>query len=86
MLAGFFRKATSGKWRRIERTGPQSVKTLSPLSLSVDREGLYIKTKERFVDVWGVFIPREDSEKYREEKTMPSYKRIVNGVYKFYAG
>ncbi len=68
-----------------EEEWPESIKALSPLSLSVDREGLYIKMKERFVDVWGIFIPREDSEKYLEKKTMPSYNRIVKGIYKFYA-
>jgi hypothetical protein len=30
----------------------------------VNHEGLYILTKKRFVEGWGVFIPREDSEKY----------------------
>ena len=28
----------------------------------------------------------EDSEKYLEKTTMPSYNRIMKGIYKFYAG
>jgi hypothetical protein len=67
-----------------EEEWPESIKALSPLSLSVDREGLYIKTKQRFIEVWGVFIPREDSEKYLEKRTMPRYNRIVKGIYKFH--
>ena len=69
-----------------EEEWPKSIKALSPLSISADTEGLYITTKKRFVDVWGVFIPREDSKKYLENTTMPSYNRIVKGIYKFYAG
>jgi hypothetical protein len=65
---------------------PESIKTLSPLSLSVDSEGLYIKMKERFVDVWGIFIPREDSEKYLEKTNMPTYNKIVKCIYRYYAG
>jgi hypothetical protein len=64
---------------------PSSIKALSPLSLWVNREGLYILTKKRFVEGWGVFIPREDSEKYLKKTTMPSYDRIVKGIYTFYA-
>jgi hypothetical protein len=33
-----------------EKEWPESIKALSPLSLSANREGLYIKTKERFVE------------------------------------
>ena len=80
------RKYPEGALLIYEEEWPESIKALSPLSVSADREGLYIKTKERFVDVWGVFIPREDSEKYLEETNMPSYNRIVKGIYKFYAG
>jgi hypothetical protein len=65
---------------------PESIKALSPLSLWVNGEGLYITTKKRFVDIWGIFIPREESEKYLDKTTMPSYNRIVSGIYKFYAG
>jgi hypothetical protein len=79
------KKYPEGEFIIHEEEWPESIKALSPLSLSVDREGLYIKTKERFVDVWGIFIPREDSEKYLEI-TIPSYKRIVKGIYKFYFG
>jgi hypothetical protein len=68
-----------------EEEWPESIKALSPLSLWATREGLYITTKERFVQGWGIFIPREDSEKYIEKTTMPSYKRIVKGIYRFYA-
>ena len=64
---------------------PESIKALSPLSLWVNQEGLYILTKKRFVEGWGVFIPREDSEKYLEKTTLPSYDRVVKGIYKFYA-
>jgi len=67
-----------------EEEWPESIKALSPLSLWVNNEGLYILMKKRFVEGWGVFIPREDSEKYLEETTIPSYDRIVKGVYKFY--
>jgi hypothetical protein len=79
------KKYPEGEFIIHEEEWPESIKALSPLSLSVDREGLYIITKERFVDVWGIFIPREDSEKYLEI-TIPSYKRIVKGIYKFYFG
>lgn len=64
---------------------PESIKSVSPLSLSANREGLHIRTKERFVESWGIFIPREDSDKYSEQASMPLYDRIVDGVYKFYA-
>jgi len=80
------KKFPEGAFLIHEEEWPESIKALSPLSLSANREGLYIKTKERFVDVWGVFIPREDSDKYLEKTTMPSYNRIVKGIYKFYAG
>jgi len=65
---------------------PESIKALSPLSLSANHEGLYIKMKERFVDVWGIFIPREDSEGYLEKTNMPIYNKIVKCIYKYYAG
>jgi hypothetical protein len=52
---------------------PESIKALSPLSLWVNHEGLYILTKKRFVEGWGVFIPREDNERYLENPTMPPY-------------
>ena len=68
-----------------EEEQPESIKALSPLSLWVNHEGLYILMKKRFVEGWGVFIPREDSEKYLEKTTIPSYDRIVKGIYKFYA-
>ena len=68
-----------------EEERPESIKALSPLSLWVNDEGLYILTKKRFVEGWGVFIPREDSEKYLEKTTMPGYRRIAKGIYKFYA-
>jgi len=68
-----------------EEEWPESIKALSPLSLWVNHEGLYILTKKQFVVGRGVFIPREDSEKYLEKTTMPSYNRIVKGIYKFYA-
>lgn len=68
-----------------EEEWPESIKALSPLSLWVNQEGLYILTKKRFVEGWGVFIPREDSEKYLEKTTLPSYDRVVKGIYKFYA-
>ena len=61
------KKYPKGSFLIPEEEWPESIKALSPLSLSVDREGLYIKTKERFVDVWGVFIPKEDNEKYLEK-------------------
>jgi len=64
---------------------PASIQALSPLSLSANREGLHIRTKERFVESWGIFIPREDSEKYSEQASMPLYDKIADGVYKFYA-
>ena len=64
---------------------PESIKALSPLSLWVNHEGLYILTKKEFVVGRGVFIPREDSEKYLEKTDIPSYDRIVKGIYKFYA-
>ena len=80
------KKYPKGSFLIPEEEWPESIKALSPLSLSADREGLYIKTKERFVDVWGVFIPKEDSEKYLEKTTMPSYNRIEKGIYRFYAG
>ncbi len=68
-----------------EEEWPESIKALSPLSLWVNNEGLYFLTKKQFVIGRGVFIPREDSEKYLEKTTMPSYSRIVKGIYKFYA-
>jgi hypothetical protein len=68
-----------------EEEWPESIKALSPLSLWVNHEGLYILTKKQFVVGRGVFIPREDSEKYLAKTTMPSYSRIVKGIYKFYA-
>ena len=68
-----------------EEEWPESIKSLSPLSLWVNKEGLYILTKKRFVEGWGVFIPREDSEKYLEKSTIPGYDRIVKGIYIFYA-
>ena len=68
-----------------EEEWPESIKALSPLSLWVNQESLYILTKKRFVEGWGVFIPREDSEKYLEKTTLPSYDRVVKGIYKFYA-
>jgi hypothetical protein len=68
-----------------EEEWPESIKALSPLSLWVDREGLYILTKKRFVEGWGVFIPREESEKHLEKTTIPSYSRVAKGIYKFYA-
>ena len=80
------KKYPKGSFLIPEEEWPESIKALSPLSLSADREGLYIKTKERFVDVWGVFIRKEDREKYLEKTTMPSYNRIVKGIYRFYAG
>ena len=64
---------------------PESIKALSPLSLWSDSEGLYILTQKQFVQGWGIFIPREDSEKYLERSTMPSYNMIVKGIYKFYS-
>jgi hypothetical protein len=67
-----------------EEDRPESIKALSPLSLWVNQEGLYILTKKRFVEGWGIFIPREDTEKYIEKTTMPSYNRIAKGIYKFY--
>lgn len=67
-----------------EEEWPKSIKALSPLSLWVNSEGLYILTKKRFVEGWGVFIPREDSKKYLEKTTIPSYNIIVKGIYKFY--
>jgi hypothetical protein len=67
-----------------EEEWPKSIKALSPLSLWVNSEGLYILTKKRLVEGWGVFIPREDSEKYLEKTTMPSYNIIVKGIYEFY--
>jgi hypothetical protein len=42
-----------------EEEWPESIKSLSPLSLWVNQEGLNILTKKRFVEGWGVFIPRE---------------------------
>lgn len=63
-----------------EEKWPESIKALSPLSLSPDRNGLYIIMKKRFVESWGVFIPREDSQKYLEKTTMPNYNRIENGI------
>ena len=68
-----------------EEEQPESIKALSPISLWVNQEGLYILTKKRFVQGWGVFIPREDSERYLENTTIPSYNRIATGIYKFYA-
>lgn len=68
-----------------EEEWPECIKALSPLSLWVNCEGLYILTKKQFVVGRGVFIPREDSEKYLEKTTMPSYNRIVKGIYEFYA-
>jgi hypothetical protein len=68
-----------------EEERPKIIKALSPLSVWVNHEGLYILTKKRFVEGWGVFIPREDSEKYLEKITIPSYDRIVKGIYIFYA-
>ena len=67
-----------------EEEWPESIKTLSPLSVWSNSEGLYILTKKQFVQGWGVFIPREDSEKYLEKTTMPSYNIIVKGIYEFY--
>jgi hypothetical protein len=64
---------------------PETIRALSPLSLWVGHEGVYIKSKQRFVESWGLFIPREDSEKYLEQTTIPSYSRITKGVYKYYA-
>lgn len=64
---------------------PESIRTLEPLSLWVGREGLYIHTRQRFVESWGIFIPREGSEKLLEKDTLPSYTRVTQGVYKFYA-
>ena len=68
-----------------EEDWPESIKSLSPLSLWVNQEGLYILTKKRFVEGWGVFIPREEGEKYLKNTTIPSYDRIANGIYKFHA-
>ena len=68
-----------------EEEQPESIKALSPLSLWVNHEGLYILMKKRFVEGWGIFIPREDGEKYLEKTTLPSYDRVVEGIYKFYA-
>jgi hypothetical protein len=64
---------------------PASIKALSPLSLWVSREGLYIITKKQFMVRRGIFIPREDHEQYLEGTTMPSYRRIASGIYGFYA-
>jgi hypothetical protein len=64
---------------------PESIKALSPLSLWINHEGLYIITKKQFVVRRGVFIPREDSQEYSENTSMPSYTRIAAGIYKFYA-
>ena len=68
-----------------EEEQPESIKALSPISLWVNQEGLYILMKKRFVQGWGVFIPREDSERYLENTTIPSYDRIATCIYKFYA-
>jgi len=77
-------KYPEGAFLLDEEEWPESIKTLSPLSVWSNSEGLYILTKKQFVQGWGVFIPREDSEKYLEKTTMPSYNMIVKGVYKFY--
>ena len=79
------KKYPEGSFLINEEEWPESIKALSPLSLSANREGLYITMKKQFVQGWGIFIPREDSEKYSEKITMPSYNRIVKGIYKFYA-
>ena len=68
-----------------EEEWQESIRALSPLPLWVAPEGLYIKTKERFVDVWGIFIPRQDIIKSFEKTTMPIYNSIEKGIYK-YAG
>jgi hypothetical protein len=70
---------------RDEEEWPESIKSISPLSLWVNQEGLYILMKKRFVEGWGVFIPREDSDKYLENTTLPSYDRVMKGIYTFYA-
>ncbi len=77
------KKFPEEKFRIPEEDWPKGIRSLSPLSVLVDSEGLYIITKETFVDVWGVFIPREDSER---KTTMPSYNRVMKGIYRFYAG
>jgi hypothetical protein len=63
---------------------PPTIRKLSPLNIYVEDEGLYLEFKQDFVQAWGIFIPRNDSDFSPTEGHDPSFKKIKTGIYSYY--
>jgi len=62
---------------------PAEIRGLTPKSVWLTRDGLYIKLGEMFVRAWGLFILPSASTFHPPEKGDPSYRQLEGRVYWF---
>jgi hypothetical protein len=63
-----------------ERRWSKAIRSLHPVSLRHQRNGLYIATSTFFVTEKGYFVPLHP-DKFRESAGDPSYKRLARAVF-----
>ena len=63
---------------------PESIKNLSPMTVSVVREGLQIKTQININKEWGILVTRSHVVQNMQTSGMPVYRKISKRIYRYY--